>query len=71
MTINNNNKKRFCHNGHDIFVVGRDISYHCKECAREQKRIWWENILNDPIKKMKRQTKHRINYFKNKSKETN
>jgi len=31
-------KKQFCKNGHDTFIVGRDISRDCKICAKERSR---------------------------------
>ncbi len=56
------NKKQFCPQGHDINIVGRDKSGHCRECkAIFQKRYI---ILN---KDRTKERKHRW-YLKNRNK---
>lgn len=39
--------KLVCKNGHDILVVGRNSSGHCKQCHKEYYQRRWEYIKNN------------------------
>jgi hypothetical protein len=42
MFSNTENKKQFCSNGHDTFVVGRGKQGRCKECTRISDKIRYD-----------------------------
>lgn len=56
-------KTRFCINGHDTLVCGRDKWRKCKRCKNIKRH---EERMNDPLKKFKKQVLDRI--YKNEKK---
>ena len=57
-----------CSKGHNMALLGKDKTgnaWECSECRRDRVRRnrprFYEETMSDPIRKMKQQTRHRIN----------
>jgi len=59
--------KRFCLNNHDTWIVGRKSNSECRECCQLRQRTRYYNLMENPIRRMKEQTRCRI-YNKEKRK---
>lgn len=56
--------KRFCPRNHDTNVFGRKKSNgRCKVCEKEDNLVFHELRINDPIRRMIKNTKQRIRRF--------